>query len=256
MIAQGTNSRNEMRFNSDNTIFSCYGEKSTLPRVYLYENNDELAIPIAAACTDGTKCYGTFSSTKAFVAPNGLTVSEIAIQSNCTMRLENYATGDVVPANTGVMVSAAEGGYYTVNVSTDEGTSKLSTSNALRPSGDDGITADEMDNNDSNCKFYRLTMHNGTDIGFWWGAENGAAFAVAANKAYMAVPAGQTAREGFSFDNETNRIGHTEIREITEKAGAWYDLQGRRISVSSASSVNAVLPKGVYIVNGKKTVVK
>ncbi len=35
-----------------------------------------------------------------------------------------------------------------------------------------------------------------------------------------------------------------------------YDLQGRRISVPSASSENSVLPKGVYIVNGKKVVVK
>ena len=33
----------------------------------------------------------------------------------------------------------------------------------------------------------------------------------------------------------------------------WYDLQGRRISVSSASSENSVLPKGVYIVtDGQK----
>ena len=35
-----------------------------------------------------------------------------------------------------------------------------------------------------------------------------------------------------------------------------YDLSGRRVSVSSASSVSSVLPKGVYIQNGKKFVVK
>jgi hypothetical protein len=36
----------------------------------------------------------------------------------------------------------------------------------------------------------------------------------------------------------------------------WYDLSGRSLSVSSASSVPSVLPKGVYIRNGKKFVVR
>lgn len=35
-----------------------------------------------------------------------------------------------------------------------------------------------------------------------------------------------------------------------------YDLSGRKVSVSSISSVSSVLPKGIYIVNGKKMVVK
>ena len=39
-------------------------------------------------------------------------------------------------------------------------------------------------------------------------------------------------------------------------ASAVYDLSGRKVSVPSASSATSVLPKGVYIVNGKKLVVK
>ncbi|MBP3211060.1 MAG: S8 family serine peptidase [Prevotella sp.] len=35
-----------------------------------------------------------------------------------------------------------------------------------------------------------------------------------------------------------------------------YDLSGRRVSVSSASSVTSVLPKGIYVHNGRKFVVK
>jgi hypothetical protein len=37
---------------------------------------------------------------------------------------------------------------------------------------------------------------------------------------------------------------------------AVYDLSGRRISMSSFSSVPSVLPKGLYIKNGKKFIVK
>ncbi|MBP3829636.1 MAG: hypothetical protein ILA06_04950 [Bacteroidaceae bacterium] len=38
--------------------------------------------------------------------------------------------------------------------------------------------------------------------------------------------------------------------------GQWYDLSGRHLSVSSASSVRSVLPKGVYIKDGKKVLVE
>ena len=38
--------------------------------------------------------------------------------------------------------------------------------------------------------------------------------------------------------------------------GQWYDLSGRHLSVSSAGSVPSVLPRGVYIKDGKKVLVK
>jgi hypothetical protein len=44
--------------------------------------------------------------------------------------------------------------------------------------------------------------------------------------------------------------------ENASAASAIYDLSGRKVSVPSASSATSVLPKGVYIVNGKKLVVK
>jgi len=43
-------------------------------------------------------------------------------------------------------------------------------------------------------------------------------------------------------------------------SGAWYDLQGRRVGSAEAnapnSTLNSKLKKGVYIVNGRKVVVK
>ena len=209
-----------------------------------------MAVAIAAACTDGTKCYSTFSSSKPFIVPEDLTVSEIGIEDG-TMNVVNYATGETVPANTGVMVSATDGGNYVVNISKEAGTSKLATSNALRPSGDDGITADEMDGKESGCKFYRLTMHGAAEnnpgkIGFWWGADGGDSFAIAANKAYLAVPASSGAREGFAFDDDsTTGISNVNVNENVN--GSVFDLQGRKVSTPG---------KGLYIVNGKKVVIK
>ena len=60
----------------------------------------------------------------------------------------------------------------------------------------------------------------------------------------------------FCYDTETTGVGHTEITEITERDVAWYTLDGRCISVSSDTSASSVLPKGVYIHNGKKVVIK
>ena len=45
-------------------------------------------------------------------------------------------------------------------------------------------------------------------------------------------------------------------RSATQPTAPIYNLAGQRVSVSSARSVSSVLPKGVYIVGGKKVAVK
>ena len=94
-------------------------------------------------------------------------------------------------------------------------------------------------------KFYRLTMHNGTKIGFWWGADYGAAFSIDPNKAYLAVPATTTVRSGYTWQDVVTGIDAT--LSSTESDKVIYDLQGRRVSKPT---------KGLYLVNGKKVVVK
>jgi hypothetical protein len=141
-----------------------------------------------------------------------------------------------------------------VNLANTAGTSVLGDDNRLRPSGDAGITAAAMGDADANCQYYRLTMHgyveNGDPgtIGFWWGADNGGAFAVAANKAYLAVPEAKARTAGFSLfgDGEATGISAT-LKDNGEKDNTIYNLNGQRVSKPT---------KGLYIVNGKKTMVK
>jgi predicted esterase len=52
----------------------------------------------------------------------------------------------------------------------------------------------------------------------------------------------------------TSGIEHTSLS--TKEKGTMFNLQGQRISVNSVFSVSSVLPKGVYIINGKKIWVK
>ena len=180
--------------------------------------------------------------------PEDLTVSEIGIDTDGTMNVENYETGAVVPANTGVMVSAVIGDRsYVANVSTEVGNNVLNGDNRLRPTGDNGLTALEMNSAEpETCKFYRLTMHEGTKLGFWWGADGGLSFDIAANKAYLAVPASVAgARNGFAFGDDATGISQIENGKL--KIENCYDLQGRKVSKPG---------KGLYIVNGKKVVIK
>lgn len=206
----------------------------------------DVTINLNEACTDGSKYYGTFSNSIPFVVPSDLTVSEITV-ANGKLQLADYATGDVVPANTGVMVSSGTAGNHSVALSGQDGTSKLGTNNMLKASGNSGIDAVGMSTAAPSCLYYRLTMHDGKTIGYYWGASDGGAFTLEANKAYLAVPK-SLARKGFNFfDNDSQSIDGL-IREANNNNSEVYDLQGRK------TAVNSKLNKGIYIVNGKKVV--
>ena len=204
-------------------------------------------IALNAACTDGTMVYGTYSDSRAFIVPADLIVAEVGVVDG-ELLVDEYDTGDVVPANTGVLVSAADDTPVTITYSGEAGTSVLGSDNCLRATGA-GMTAAEMSAADSNCLFYRLTMHNGKTIGFWWGAEEGASFAIAANKAYLAVPqstGNAGSRQGFRIGgNVTTAISGVAERENAD--ATVYNLQGQRVQGGV---------KGIVIQNGKKFINK
>lgn len=240
----GTNTRYLVfRILSETPVFRPYTTTSLdngVPTACLYVKTNSMNITLAAACTDGVRYYGTYSSGNAFVVPSDLTVAEIKVAES-KLTVSNYATGDVVPANTGVMVSAATAGAHPVVISGETGTSVLGAENMLKPSGN-GITAGEMAEANSGCKFYRLTMHGGTTLGYYYGAAGGAAFALAANKAYLAVPTAG-ARTGFDWAEETTDIAGVSISGTTDNATPCYNLNGQRVTEAA---------KGIVIRNGKK----
>lgn len=208
-----------------------------------------LTITLNSACHDEDgMIYSTFSSSHPFYVSNDIVVSEIAIVDGELLVVESYKTGDIVPANTGVMVSAEEGGDYVVEVADAEiaelAASVLNKDNRLRPSGDAGITADKMAANDADCTYFRLTMHNGTQIGYWWGAEDGAAFGLAANKAYLAVPNSAEVKSNLWFSGNATSVS---IPKVEAENATIYNLAGQRVSTAT---------KGLYIKNGKKYMVK
>jgi len=71
---------------------------------------------------------------------------------------------------------------------------------------------------------------------------------------------GDVAQQARAFSLDFGDGETTGIREIED--GKWkmengsYDLQGRRVESSIFNSQSSILKKGVYIVNGKKTIIK
>ena len=216
------------------------------PPANLYIRLSDIAsITLSEACTDGTRYYGTYSSGNAFVVPDNLTVSEIKVDGDGKLTICNYAVGDIVPANTGVMVSSAAAGEHSVVLSDEMGNSILGNENCLYPSGDNGISAEEMEKAHPNCMYYRLTMHNGKTLGYYWGTNGGGTFGLAANKAYLAVPSTTAARiSGFDLvDYEMTGIS---VLPVEAKDGAVYNLYGQRVSDSA---------KGIVVIkDGKKQI--
>lgn len=108
------------------------------------------------------------------------------------------------------------------------------------------IVATEIDKSDGDYTNYILAKKNG-NVGFYPLSGKGT---LKPYSAYLQLhkDAGSRGIElNFEDEGALTEVGQTEISEITEMADAIYDLQGRRIEKPK---------KGLYIVNGRKVMIK
>lgn len=231
----------QFNINSSTQLVSCYGKNSNMKDSQLYRKVASFSISSAG--------YATYFTDKAFTMPEGVTGNIItANNGNNILTIEDkYPAGSVVPASTALLLKGAEK-EYTCNVVT---TTETAPANNLLH----GTTTDEETNaGEGTYKYYKLSYDdNDANLGFYWGAENGAAFMNKAGKAYLALPVteGQSMAKGFSLSDLANGTT-TSIQQasIADKAVSIFDINGRRVSTLNGAA------KGVYIVGGKKVMVK
>lgn len=194
--------------------------------------------------------FATYYTDKAFVMPENVQGGIVTKANNETSQLTvsyNYQPGTVVPAKTPIVLKG-EKGDYTVNYTTSEETAPAG--NMLY--GADNVNADGMTFVEgTNVKYYKLALGNDGKCGFYWGAADGAAFEYTANRAFLAIDItdASQAPEGFSLDGDGGTTGIDGV--MNDDSQKIYTVTG----VYAGKSLDK-LPKGIYIVGGKKVAVK
>ena len=193
--------------------------------------------------------FKTAYSAKAQLVPAGLKVAIMTLNGENVRCEYRYEAGSIIPAKTGVLLNSGRGNSFILNPAE---TSKTSPEeNLLHGRLEDGYTYADGDN-----KFYQLTWDDDTktSLGFYWGAPNGGAFKTKAGKAFLAIPRTSAfTLSGISLLKIDSSLSTGISNAKTDNAAfSAYDLNGRRVEAISASK----LPKGIYVVNGKKTVIK
>ena len=193
--------------------------------------------------------YATYCPSDSYAMPTGVTGYTITANngSELTMK-EAYTEGETVPAQT-ALVLKGEAGKYSFLPTTS--TQITPADNKLHGSD----VAAETHVEGTNVKYYKLSYDSkGANLGFYWGAESGAAFTNGAHKAYLALD-GTTLlsqKQGFSFADLMNGLT-TSIKQANAANAAKqsiFDINGRRVNSWNGAA------KGIYIVNGQKVLVK
>lgn len=232
VVAQGTNTNNTMRYNASNGLFSCYAEVNTQKPLSIYKLASESIS--AYTLTVGSLGWSTLYLDYDAVVPEGV---EAYIVTEVTGDVATLTLVDgVIPANTAVVIKAAQGKY-------DFAVSSQAAA-ALENSMMSGTTKPMYIDSEA----YVLSAP-GDVVGLYKAEMNGGVFLNNANKAYLPASAVASLSNNFSFrfeDGITTGIDNVETEENSEVVV--YDLTGRRVQDMSAP--------GVYIVNGRKVLVK
>ena len=227
---------------------------------FVLETLETNALPLGAV--DNDSHYATFSSNEDVVFTSDVEVDAVVVDGSI-LNITPLTKGDYivkttnnvcdvvfngcyVPANNGVLVKSANDrvSYY-YPYKKDE-TIKLPDNQLKAAPAEGGVFTAEKD-----YLYYKLAYNNYDDkkgLGFYWGAAGGGAFSVKAGTAYLAVPTPRgSAAKGFSFSGATTGIDATNGVEA-EKVREIYTIAGQKVSKMSKP--------GLYVVNGKKTVIR
>lgn len=218
-------------------------------------NAESISLP--ATNNDGT--YATFSCSRDVIFTEDVIVNAVKVEDGSLvitpLTTDIYETSDAtnsevkgyyVPANTGVLISGNKNGnaqvYYPA-----ANQSVTIDNNQLKPAPINGGMIEAVDGN----KYYKLaystyTDTNKTGLGFYWGADDGGAFKVKSGTAYLEVPVTLSPAKGFAFGGD--ETGITNIDANSSNSRVIYNLAGQRM--------NDTVKPGLYIINGKKIVVR
>ena len=214
--------------------FEPESDKATLPRLYRLVRADEYTITI------GQAEWATIVSAYNVTLPSGEDGN-----------IKAYIVKDVLPGETQSkakleVVNELKGGEpYLLNGAPGQYTLTKATAEVAKPEGNKLLISDDTTKGVKDNTTIYVLANKSKGVGFyrWTGGLLGA------GRVYLPVEAlvnGAGAHEycGFFLDEAT---GIQSIDNSKANTGSFYDLQGRRVDHPT---------KGIYIVNGKKIVIK
>ncbi len=187
-----------------------------------------------------------YYGTKNLTVPTGVTATTYTLTSeNKPTISKTYNAGDVIPAGEGVILQGSANTYTFNQVAST--TATKDANNKLKGSDTDEEWTTGPGGEEDGYKFYVLSAEeDGSNPGFYWYKENGGRFKSAAHKVYLPIPIGSGDTSSFTFD-DMNGIRETMISNT--QTGDVYTISGVKVTGNQ-------LQKGLYIINGKKVVIK
>lgn len=204
----------------------------------LVTNQPMLKLFATKAYTVPSSGIGTFSAKAKFTVPDGLTAHYCK-----TYDSENHTIGVVdidgaVPANTGVILKGTPGQTYTLTGTNS--TAATVTDNALV------AVVEATHVNQESGDYTNFMMSGGKFIKIE--ASSDPEVKMPANRAYLQILTSAAGSRPITLSWDNDATGVNEVRgEKLEARGEWYNLAGQRVARPA---------KGLYIVNGKKVVIK
>ena len=211
--------------------------------IQLFKKVEDEAAPTVEVEIGATGYATLFYSEKSFILTSDIEATTYKYDEAEGL-VVSRTFNQVIPAGQAVVLSG-EPGTYEIEVSPYTFEDEKDLESMLY-----GFDEPSFCEKDGENLYYMLsTDASGEEVGFYWGAADGAAFNTEAHKAFLAIPVALfngTAAKAFVLNGQTTSINSLE--QNAEKKEI-YDLQGRKMNAQQ-------LPKGIYIVNGKKMVIK
>lgn len=226
--------------------------KYTLP--YIYGRPSHLVGNITVSNTHWTTFYSDYD----VKLPAGIdvyTISNVDEKGTLTCKKELLLVRGVpyLKKHSPALIYSEQAGSYPCYETNNCAIQTVSSNNYLR-----GTSTDQMIEAKDDYAYYMLTygtIDNKKVFGFFYGAEDGGPFVNKGGKAYLAVPK-SIANQSMGFALVTDNKDVTNIGNISSnpdfKSSVVTTLSGVQVKCDNKDK----LPKGIYIINGKKVIVK
>ena len=193
--------------------------------VYAYQSS------VSVPCTNGFATYANHDVALDFTGVSGLTAYTATVEGDVV----TFTPATKVPAGTGLLLKGA-----TADVPMIASADAISENIFYAPT-----TAVASLNYDQDDYYNYILTSVGGNVGFYRANNN----SVAVGKAYLRIAKSTGARQ-FTFiglDNDSETTGIADVKGMNSDNKNFYNLNGQRIVAPQ---------KGLYIVNGKKVIIK